>query len=503
VASKYPGIVAAAPVFVAHLSAPGNDRALKRLFAPDIWLAAVCSVLAFAVTSPYTLITLTRGINSLDQGFRILVARPSDPDALPQAPALMQAAQQAFEWIGPVPLLLAVAGAFLWWRGRRKALLVVGSVILATAALVSVYAVMQYFYLLPLVPAVAILAAVPFAGLGKRLPRTAPALLCVCLLPSLLVSVREVVRFRIPGTRQFAEVWLARSLPRIQGNILCDYNSLESAASERLPVINPGYDFYDRVDRTYVKRQSITHFVLSDTAAATSHLKPEAARRRAAAHENLVAMGDLLVRFPPSWWRDGPGLSIYKVKEGLLQEFEEERKQAESELRSKVAAVEEKLHREPSDATLHLEAGRLLCDLAGVSRGGEAMAVWERAGAHFRRAAALDPKLGDAPYNLGCLYLRVAAWTTRVRGPEAAAPVFGRAADAFRAAVALDPSQADYHFNLGFALWSSIPSGQAARRRAMAEGTAAYRRAAELDPAIRIPDAHILAVAERGPQPFH
>jgi hypothetical protein len=503
VASKYTGIVAAAPVFVAHLAAPGADRPLKRLLAPRIWLAAACSVLTFAMTSFYTLITMARGTNSLGQGFHLLVTRPPDADALPQSPALVLAARQALEWIGPVPLVLALTGAFLWWHGRRQALLVVGSVIVTTVGLVSLYAVMQPFYLLPLVPAVAILAAVPFAGLARRMPRAAPVLLCLCLIPSLLVSAREVARFRIPGTSQLAEAWLARNLDGIQGNILCDYDCLESAASERLPVINAGFGFYSKVDRSYLKRQSVTHFVLSDTAAATSHLRPEPARRRAAAHERLVAMGDRLVRFPPGWWREGPGLSIYKVKDGLLREFEREREHAVSDLRANVAAVEEKLRVLPDSPALRLEAGRLLCDLAGVSRGDEATAVWERAGEHFRRAASVDPKLGDAPYNLGCLYLRVAAWTTRVRGPEAAAPVFARAADAFRAAVAVDPAQADYHFNLGFALWSSVSSDRAARRRAMAEGTEAYRRAAALDPDIRIPDTHILAVAERGPQPLH
>lgn len=499
VASKYNGVVAAAPVFVAHLIAPGGRRGLKRLIEPNLWLAGACSLAAFALVSPYTLLKL----GSVGEGYRILIARPPNPEVLPQAPALVQVAQQAFDWIGPVPLVLAAVGAVLWWSERRAALAVVGSVVVATVGMLSTWAVQQPFYLLPLVPAVAVLAAVPIARVAATRRGRAAMILAICLVPSLVLSAREMVRFWLPGSRQLAKAWLMRNLPNPPGNILRDFDSLESTAEESLPILDPGFGFYHKVDRDYLKRHSITHFVLSDVAAATGELTPEAAERRREAHERLLGYGERLARFPASWWREGPGIEIYQVKDSVLREFEAERERAASEARAKVKAVEDKLAIQPGDAALHLEAGRLLCDLAGTSRGDEAAAVWERAGEHFRQAALADPKRGDAPYDLGCLYLRVAAWTTRARGPEAAAAWFARAADAFRAAIALGPNQADYHFNLGFALWSAVTPDEAARRHAVEEGTKAYRRAAELNPDIRIPDPHILAVAERGPQPFH
>ena len=123
-------------------------------------------------------------------------------------------------------------------------------------------------------------------------------------------------------------------------------------------------------------------------------------------------------------------------------------------------------------------------------------ALWKR---HYER----HPALADTPYDLGCLYLRVAAWGTRTGGPEAAAAWFARAADAFRAAIALDPRHADAHFNLGFALWSAVTRNEAVRQAVTDEGTRAYRRAAELNTDLHVPDLHILAVAERGPQPLH
>jgi len=503
VASKYSGIVAAAPVVAAHLAAPGQRRWLRRLLDGRLWLAGACSVAAFALASPYTLIELP---TILAETNRIIISRPPDPEVLPQPSAPVQVAQQALDSIGALPLLLASVGAVLWWRGRRAALAVVGSVVVATVAMVSLLAVQQPFYLLPLVPAVAVLAAVPVARLGRRMPWTAAGVLYLCLLPSAVLSVRAVVRFWLPGTRQLAKAWLLEHLPEPKGRILRDFDSLESTAEESLPIIDAGFGFYDKVDRGYLKRHDIAYLVLSDTAAATGHLKPEAARRRAAAHRRLVALGERLARFEPSWWRDGPGISIYKVKDSVLREFEAERQRAAAQARERVKAAEEKLAARPGDAALHLEAGRLLCDLAAVTRGEERNAAWERAAGHFRQAAEADPKLGDAPYDLGCLYLRVAAWATTARGPEAAARWLARAADAFRAAIALDPEQADYHFNLGFALWSLASAAgrnEALRRQALDEGTKAYRRAAELDPDIRVPDPHILAVTERGPQPMH
>ncbi|HUT36956.1 MAG TPA: glycosyltransferase family 39 protein [Planctomycetota bacterium] len=499
VASKYSGIVAAVPLFVAHLVAPGSGRRVRRLVAPNLWLAAACSVIAFAVTSPYTLLKL----GSVGEGYRILIARGPNPEELPQAPALVQVARQALDWIGPVPLLLAAAGAALWWRERRAALAVVGSVVVATVVMLSLWAVQQPFYLLPLVPAVAVLAAVPIAYAGGKRRWAGGVLLAVCLVPSAALSTREIVRFWRPGTRQLALAWLLRYAPNPQGNILRDFDSLEATAEESLPIIDAGFGFYDKVDRAYLKRQSVTYFVLSDTSAATGHLTPEAARRRADSHARLLACGQRLMTIPREWWRDGPGIHIYKVQETLLKEFEAERAQQAEALRANVTGVEGLLASHPRDAGLHMEAGRLLCHEAAASKGDEAVALWQRAEAHFRAASAAEPRLADAPYDLGCLYLRVAAWAVRAEGPERAAGVFARAAQAFREAIALDPSQADYHFNLGFALWSAVTPDEAARRRALEEGTHAYRRAAQLDPDIRVPDPHILAVAERGPQPFH
>ncbi|MBM4033434.1 MAG: phospholipid carrier-dependent glycosyltransferase [Planctomycetes bacterium] len=501
VASKYNGIVAAVPLVVAHLAAPGAAPRWKRLLALDLWLAGACSAVAFAAASPYTIVHLA---GSLRHGWEMRVAGQPDPEQLPQGPAFLAVARQAWEWVGPAPLALAAAGAVLWWRERRSAALaIVGSVVVATVALISAWTVQQPFYLLPMVPAVAVLAAVPIARAGARRKWAGGALLALCLAPSAVLSAREVARLGRPSTRQLALAWLIEHVPNPQGNILRDHDSLDASAEDALPIIDGGSGFYGCVDRGYLKSHAVTHFVLSDWAAATEGLTPEAAQRRAAAHARLIAWGELLVRFPPSWWREGPGVEVYKVRDSLLAEFQRERAEAAKGLAAKVKEAEDRLAARPGDAALHMAVGRLLCDQAAASPGEEAVALWQRAEGQFRAASAAQPKLADAHYNLGCLYLRVAAWATRAAGPERAAGVFAKAAQAFRQAIALDPNQADYHFNLGFALWSAVTADEAVRSAALAEGTGAYRRAAQLDPGIRVPDPHILAVAERGPQPFH
>ncbi len=509
VASKYSGIVAVVPLFVAHLVAPGSGHRAKRLVAPNLWLAAACSVAAFAVTSPYTLVNL--GTIAAEAN-RIIISRPPNPEELPQGPALVQVWDQALSWIGPAVMLFAMMGAVVWWREKRwAALAVVGSVVVATVAMLALWAVQQPFYLLPLVPAVAVLAAVPIAQVGAWRRWAGGVLLAMCFAQSGLLSAQEIARLWRPGTRQLVRAWLEKNLSNPPGYILRDYDSLEITAEETLPVIDGGFGFYDKVDRGYLKRHAITHFVLSDSAAETGHLTPEAARRRGEAHMRLRFWGELLVRIPPSRWRDGPGIEVYKVKDSVLREFEHEHEQAAKELGAKVKAVEDRLAASPGDAALHMEAGRLLSRLVGTSRPGEALAAWNRSAEHFRQAALANPKLGDAPYNLGCLCLLRARRIAGARSPEAAT-WFARAADAFRAAAALDPNQADYHFNLGYALCSlssAVAGDEALRRHALEEGVRAYRGAVGLNPDIHVPDPnnpenpHIEAVAERGPQPLH
>ena len=500
--SKYNGIVACVTIFFAHMVAPGERGWLRRLAGANLWLAALCSGAGFVATSPYHVLDFGNVRREFATGYAFVVSGKEE-EAAQRAPALVEFGGKAAFWVGAVPLALAVGGGVWWWYTRRRALFVVGSVVVAYGLLISGWAFRQAHYLMPIVPAVATLTAVPVVRLWLRRRRLALALAVAALAPGAVVSLREVVRFWRPDTRVLAKEWMVTHLRGRHGMILRDYDALWDTAKEVLPIKNPGFDFYEKADREYLNRGGITHFVLSDSVASTEGMPPARAEVQRAAREALLACGERLVRFPPGWWREGPGIEVYEVKGSLLREFEADRERRVRDLVGKVAAVENELARHPDDAALHMEAGRVLCRLAGISRPGKAAEAWRRAERHFQDAARADATLADAHYDLGCVYLRVGTW---LAGPQhneqAAIRTFGRAVGAFRKAIEVDPKQADYYFTLGYALWCWMSDDIATLEARQAEGRRMYHTAAELDPTLTPPKPHILAIIERGPRPL-
>jgi len=486
--SKYNGLVACVAVLAAHLVAPGDRPWYRRLVAADLWLAALCSVVGFLVTSPFHVLDYGAMIEEFHTGYAFVVT--GDPaEAAERPPALAVFARDAVLWIGAVPLLLAVAGAVVWARRKWRALLVVASPAVAYLVAVSALALPQIHYLMPIVPAVVVLAAVPVAALWPRRRRVAAALVVAALVPGAVVSVREVVRFWRPDTRTVALNWLRSHLRGPHGWILRDYDALWDTAGDVLPIKNPGFEFYDVVGRKYLKERGISHFVLSDGVADFEAMPPEQATRRAARRAELLGCGDLLARVEPGWWRAGPGIEVHAVKPSVRRAFAEERERAARDLVAKVAAVENELARRPDDVALHMEAARLLGQLAWVRTGQDVMEIYRRAIRHAERATALDPGSADASYNLGTLHVRFGAWLTAQRAPNRVVlDRLERARTALRKAIELDPAQADYYFNLGYVLMGAGAADPA-------EPDRLFRKARSLDPAI--------GGVERGPRPLH
>ena len=490
--SKYNGLVACVPVFVAHMMAPGTRQWYRRLVAADLWLAGLCSVGAFLITSPYHVLDYTSMLEEFGTGYAFVVT--GDPaEVVERPPALAVFGRDSLLWIGAVPLGLMLAGAVVWWRANRRALLVVGSIIVAYVAAVSGLALPQVHYLMPIVPAVATLAAVPLVALWPRRRRLGVALAVAALAPGAAVSVREVVRFWRPDTKTLASDWLRGHLRGPHGWVLRDYDALWDTAGEVLPVKNPGFEFYEVAGRAHLKEHGVTHFVLSDGVAAMEGMQPERKRRRMARRHELLACGELLTRIEPGWWREGPGIEIYQVKVRLLRAFADERERAARDLTAKVAAAEHELARKPNDLTLHLEAGRLLYDLGGVASGQQAFDAYRRAEAHFVHAASLDPACADACYDRGCVLLQLGAMLTRQRETQERAVASLREAEAaLRKALELDPRQADYYFNLGYVLMGRPSTDPDATQQ---ESRRLFDKAKELNPAI--------GGIERGPRSLH
>lgn len=495
--SKYNGVVACVPIVAAHLVAPGQTPWFKRLVAPNLWLAGLCSIAAFAATSPYTVLDFQTVRGELASGYAFIVTGSED-EAAHRGFALVEFGKGAAVWIGAVPLLLMVAGGAVWWRTNRKALWVVGSLVAAYLLLIAGWAFRQAHYLMPIVPAVATMAAAPVASLWPKRRRLAMALVALALLPGAAISVREVVRFWRADTKTAAFLWL-RSDPRARrGLILRDYDALWDTAGKELKVKNPGFEFYDVVGRDHLKRRGITHFVLSDGVADFTLMPPARAQRRGARREELLACGDLLASVPAGWWRDGPDIEIYAVKASLLQAFAAEWAREARDLTAKLAGLAQKLARQPTDPGLHMAAGRLEARLAEVRGEREALG---RALRHFERAARLDPAVGDAHYNLGTMHLRLAILVGPRGNPDqlppevlrrlqrAGAAELDRAGTALRKAIELDPANADAHFNLAYVLLvgaSAADPGECDRL---------FHKARTLDPEI--------GPIERGPRPVH
>jgi 4-amino-4-deoxy-L-arabinose transferase-like glycosyltransferase len=504
VSSKYNGVVACVPLLAAHLLARREQSVFRRLLAGRLWLAAGCSILGFALTSPYTLIRYQAALRSAATGYhRLMVAGRADLEMGAQMPALVDFAILALEWVGPLVVVLVPVGLWLWWRRNRRGLAVVGAVLAAGAVLIAGWTVRRAFYLLPLVPAVALGAAAPLAEARSRRRRLGLVLAALAVVPSFTVSVREVVRLARRHTRQLAQAWLASNLGRY-GRILRDYDSLTDDAHERFRIANPGFDFYKKADRDYLRREGITHLVLSNSVASTAGLTSKAARRKRHARQRLLDCAEPLARIPTSWWRDGPAITIYRLRPSLLRQFAHERRQRRSRLLAQAQAAEQALVEGPATAPRHMKAGRLLCRVARLSNSQDALAALKNARGHFQQAAALEPDLADAHYNLGCVHLRIAELQTASgQGGTDAFPIFGRAARAFRRAIEADPTNADYYYNLGYALFCWGTRNAETWKMRQEEGKRMFRKAAALKPDLRIPDFHVLAVIEAGARPLH
>ena len=487
--SKYNGLMACVAVFAAHMVAPGDRPWYRRLVGADLWLAALCSVVGFLVTSPFHVLDYGSMLEEFHTGYAFVVT--GDPaEAAERPPALAVFARDAVLWIGAVPVLLAAAGAVVLARREWRALLVVAAPVVAYMVAVSTLALPQIHYLMPVVPSVVVLAAVPVAALWSR-RRLAWVLVVAALLPGGVVSVREVVRFWRPDTRTVALRWLRSHLRGPHGWILRDYDALWDTAKDVLPVKNPGFEFYEVVGRGYLKEHGVTHVVLSDQVAAMEGMPPERKRRRMARRRELLACGSLLVHVAPGWWRAGPGIAIYEVKRSLLRAFAAERERAARDLVARIATVENELARQPSDVALLLEAGRLFYRLGELRSGRAAIEAYRRAETRFAQAVAQDPDYAESHYNRGCVFLELGAMVARF--PDArtlAVDYLTQAEKALREALRLDPNQPDAHFNLGFVLMC-LPATEARK----AESDRAFETARTLDPDI--------GPVERGPRPAH
>ena len=189
--AKYPGAIAAVPVLVAGW---GRWRALGK--------AAALALAAFALTSPFVLIHAGAAWEDVSRVQRLARAGWLGFENDPIAP--LAYADRLWEAIGPLVVLAAVGVVAALFRRSRTDLVLLSFV---GAYWLTLMPQAAHFdrYILPLVPALAVLAGsiravVPFA--------------LVALLIPLAWSIGDARELTNTDTRVRAETWVAANVPR-------------------------------------------------------------------------------------------------------------------------------------------------------------------------------------------------------------------------------------------------------------------------------------------------
>ena len=201
-ASKYPGALAGGAVLTAHL------LARRKFFDLRLWTAAGAALTCFVAGSPYALLD-----------FQTFQAH-----FLHQAVHLESGHGQALGWgwwyhakfslaqgLGWPALLAAAAGAFLAWRQRQSAALVVLSGFALFFLIMGAGQTVFVRYILPLMPLLSVLTAGALVSLKEK-KWSFLATLLVLAQPS-YNSVRLVWLLGQEDTRTQARRWIETSIP--------------------------------------------------------------------------------------------------------------------------------------------------------------------------------------------------------------------------------------------------------------------------------------------------
>ncbi len=212
-ACKYsPGLLAV-PLVVAHAARPGGRRGLGVLRDGRLWLAALVSLVAFAATTPFTLVDLTRRWTDLQLGASVLTAGQFGSA---RAPAILYYLRQGLPADLGWPLLLLLAAGVGWTLLRRTPERVVTLAFLVTYALVFGLVPTAFDrYLLPALPPALALTAAAARDLWARVTarRWVAAAAALALLGLGWQCARFMRDYLQPDARALARAWCLQHLP--------------------------------------------------------------------------------------------------------------------------------------------------------------------------------------------------------------------------------------------------------------------------------------------------
>jgi 4-amino-4-deoxy-L-arabinose transferase-like glycosyltransferase len=345
---KYPGGLLLLPLVVAHSlrrrAAPGQDR--PPVVTPALGGAALAGLAAFVAGTPYAVLTpgaFVRGV--VDEVREIRSVQFGNEADLPGH--LFHLLHSLPEAMG-VPLLLLAAGGLgiLAWR-RAPADLVLLAFPLPYFLIIGTWSSRFERYTLPLLPFLALGAAVALVALVRRLvpPRGRAerrafggAALAVAVVLLLTPELARVARFHVllgrPDTRQLAGDWIERTLPAGARIVMEPY----SPAIRVAPAEGTGFEVIrlrdydlDRLLRAQVAYVVLSGFVFERKARACDRYPTECGfygelERRAdlvldvrpAAANLPLRVGDIYSPLTRLWERERPGprIKVYRLPAG-------------------------------------------------------------------------------------------------------------------------------------------------------------------------------------------
>lgn len=308
------GLAILLPMVACWMTRPARSSRLVRIL-----FIGLASLVAFGLTSPYTILDLPR---FLDAFARLTGEFRNNPSiAEPIWIVYLKHLRLSFGWPA---LLLAGAGLVL---GLVRALRGPGHV---RWAMVLIFTVVYFTvvvrqklvfarYLLPIVPMLCLVAACAVvSGVGllrrfeiRRAPRTAliVALTLAALMPPALRSIQYDRMVARHGTEDLAYDWINANLPK-GANIVLESRKIVfppgpyNTRNVRNLLIQ-GYDDY--------VTQGVEYIVASSQCYGPSFEAPHQFRTEYAAYMSIFEQMHELVRFTPSVDNPGPELRIFKV----------------------------------------------------------------------------------------------------------------------------------------------------------------------------------------------
>lgn len=217
VATKYPLVLLAIPLLIAHIDlVRQKSHSIRALFSRNLWILFGISIVAFSIATPLFWPLLPRVIEQLQHEAR---SAHYQADGLAFHQNLWFYVTHALNYgIGTIVALLAAGGIVWSWAKDRFTTFFLASFPVATVVGLSFHKLHWDRWMIPVLPFVALFGAVLCAQLftsSKRALRIAAViLLLVALPPALLRTVRVSQGWRTSETREIARSWiLENALP--------------------------------------------------------------------------------------------------------------------------------------------------------------------------------------------------------------------------------------------------------------------------------------------------